>query len=183
MSFETIQLPKFLIADLFKDCLVELDSIKETANLNRPKSKPDLKGLPVQQTKTIKYLGQNKKHVIVIVNDEAEIINDSDRAFLTNVLKACSLKLADIAIINTHNQEIQYAGIKEQLDVEHLLLFDVEPASINLPFSIPHFQIQQYASCTFLTAPSLARLNQPKEESRLAKASLWTSLKQIFRVG
>jgi hypothetical protein len=184
MSFENIRLPAFLIADLYKDHLVEIENTTEKfATIN--KEKPSVKNneLEVSQAKTIKYLGQNQKAIIAIVNDsEAAIINDTDLAFLTNILKACNLNLADIAIINKHNQELHFAEIKEQLDVEKILLFDVSPSSIILPFSIPHFQVQPYAGCTIVTAPSLSIINKSTEESRLLKSKLWLSLKQIFKI-
>ncbi len=184
MSFEKIQLPHFLIASLYKDCLVELENIKEeVVNTNAESLPSDSEDVAINYTHNIKYLGQNQKNIIVIVNDpEAAVINDSDLAFLTNVLKACSLSMSDIAIINTHDQEISFSVIKEQLDAEKLLLFDVEPASINLPFSIPFFQVQKYAGSTIISAPAFAIINQPMQQSRLLKSQLWVSLKLLFNI-
>jgi hypothetical protein len=184
MSFEKIQLPDFLIASLYKDCLVELENLKEEpANAEAESLSPNVEDVNINYTHTIKYLGQNKKNVLVIVNDpEAVVINDTDMVFLTNVLKACSLSMKDIAIINTHEQDVSFSVIKEQLAAQTILLFDVEPSVIRLPFSIPYFQVQKYAGCTILSAPSFAILNQPTQQSRLLKSQLWVSLKQLFNI-
>lgn len=185
MSFEKIQLPHFLIASLYKDCLVELENIKEEpANVEAENSLPKVEDANINYTHTIKYLGQNKKNVLVIANDpEAAVINDTNLTFLTNVLKACSLSIKDIAIINTCEQDISFSVIKEQLDAQTILLFDVEPSVIRLPFSIPYFQVQKYAGCTILSAPAFGILNQPMQQSRLLKSQLWISLKQLFNIG
>ncbi len=184
MSFEKIQLPPFLIASLYKDCLVELKSIKEEVpDTDAENSLSDGKEAAVNYRHNIKYRGRNQKNISVIVSDpDAAVINDSDLAFLTNVLKACSLSISDIALMNTHDQEISFSAIKEQLGAQTILLFDVEPASINLPFSIPYFQVQKYAGCTILSAPAFSILNQLVEQSRLLKSQLWVSLKTLFNI-
>ncbi|MBA4139519.1 MAG: hypothetical protein H0X70_03285 [Segetibacter sp.] len=185
MSFEKFQLPNFIIASLYKDCLVELESTQEeVVNTNADNLSPAVKEPDINYTHAITYLGQNRKNTIVIVNNpDAAVINDTDRTFLTNILKACSLCMDDIAIINTNDQDISFSVIKEQLNAENILLFDVEPSSINLPFSIPYFQVQRYAGCTILSAPAFSILNQPMEQSRLLKSQLWVSLKQLFNIG
>ncbi len=185
MRSEKIELPNFLIASLYKDCLVELESTKEeVANTNGDNLSPAVEEVAINYTHAIKYLGQNKKSTAVIVNDsDADVINDIDRGFLKNVLKACSFSMDDIAIINSNDQNVSFSAIKEQLDAQNILLFDVEPTAINLPFSIPYFQVQRYAGCTILSAPAFSILNQPTEQSRLLKSQLWVSLKQLFNIG
>jgi hypothetical protein len=183
MSSGKIQLPNFLIASLYKDSLVQLESSQREVSIDAESATRVSEEPTINYTPGIKYLGQNRKHAIVILNNpDAEVINDIDGAFLTNVLKACNLTLDDIAIINTSKQEISFSNIKEQLDTENILLFDVEPSSINLPFSIPHFQVQRYAGCTIVTAPAFGILNQSQEQSRVLKSQLWTSLKQMFNI-
>jgi hypothetical protein len=118
----------------------------------------------------------------VVNQPNASIIDDNDLAFLINILKACNLNLSDIAITNSHNQEVLFTTMKEQLDTKTILLFNVAPSSINLPFSIPDFQVHQYAGSTVLIAPSLSELNQATEDSRLKKSKLWNSLKQVFNI-
>ena len=182
MTAEKIQLPGFLIADLYKNALVEIEDTKEDTKASTQKrsfvaeeashAKPD---------DGLKYLGQNEKNILIIVNtNEAAYVNDSDLQFLTNILRACNLNLGDIAIINTDIQPINFNLLKESLSAKTLLLFGVEPGDIKLPFSIPQFQVQQYAGCSIVTAPPLAELNAPTNEGKLIKSKLWRSLQTCF---
>lgn len=182
MNIQKIQLPDFLIADLYKDYLVDLDtSVPEPTRLNE-KSETKIPAA-TSATQQIKYLGENAKNVIIMVNQpETEYVNSDDNGFLTNILKACQLSTADIAIINIARQEITYTLLKEQLKPLQVFLFNVEPFAIKLPFIIPSFQVQNYDGCTFMMAPALANLNQNTQEGRLLKSKLWMSLKKIFNI-
>ena len=181
MSFENMQLPTFLIADLYKNSLVEFDNdIAKSKHTTKQKAAEEIL---VHQTKTLQYLGENRRGIVIVVNQpDVSIIEDDNLAFLTNILKACNLNLSDIAIVNNHKQEVVFTIAREQLDSKTILIFDVSPSSIKLPFSIPDFQVHQYSGCTILTVPSLSELNQATEDSRLKKSKLWTSLKQVFNI-
>lgn len=184
MNSETIQLPDFLLAELYKDCLIEAEAPQ--AKLQQPQkasTKIVDEKIVVHEAKTLQYLGDNNSKIIFLVNEpDAPIVSDSDLAFVINILKACNLSLRNIAIVNTNKQDVLYLTLKEQLDAETILLFNIEPSSIHLPFSIPHFQVHKYAGCTVLTAPLLSVLNQSTEEGRLLKSKLWASLKQLFNI-
>lgn len=182
MSFENIQLPDFLIADLYKDCLVELDDLKSSNALSLTQSfNQDTQEEVVAIKQPIAFLGENKQHIIVLVEDEeTTILNHADLQFLTNVLKACHLTMGDIAIVNVQQQAITYTQLSEELKARVVLLFQVQPSVIHLPFSIPDFQPQPYAGVTYLKAPALKEINLPTAEARLLKTSLWTNLQKIF---
>src|SRR4051812_42374717 len=93
-----IKLPDFQIAELYKRTLVGID----TGVFTMPKENPEIEPEAVSTKDTIKYKGENRKQVIIIVNQPEEAhIKESDLTFLTTVLKACNLSLADIAIVNT----------------------------------------------------------------------------------
>lgn len=183
MSDEKIQLPDFLIAELYKGSLVDLDTFKlkeaqavvEEQAANAPKT--------VDSTEKIKFLGENGKGNIIIVDQpEAVFLMEDDLTFLTNILKACQLNLADIAIINIAAHRVNYEAIKEQLNPRNILLFDVEPSAIKLPFMIPAFQLQKFDGCTIMVAPPLHLLNKPTTDGKLLKTKLWLSLRQIFNI-
>ncbi len=120
--------------------------------------------------------------VIVVNQPEAVYLIEEELSFLTNILKACKLTLADIAIVNTATREVTYAAIKEQLNAFKLLLFDVEPSTIKLPFLIPAFQVQNYAGSTIMLAPALSALDKPTPEGKLLKTRLWAGLQQVFGI-
>lgn len=182
MSLDRIQLPDFIIVDLYKTALVEIESEKETVRMEPKYSTPDnIEPIITAQDQPIKYLGQNAKNVIIIVyNNEVSFVNDNDLAFLTSILKACNFNLGDIAIINAYTQPLAFNELKETLSAKYVLLFGIEPSEIKLPFIIPQFQVQQYAGCTIIAAPELAELNNPAPAGKLLKSKLWLSLQRCF---
>ena len=129
------------------------------------------------------FLGENKKHVVIAVKDEeAVFLQDESLQFLSNILGACQLNLADVAIINYSKQTISYTEITEKLAPAFLLLFEVSAKEIQLPFTVPHYQIQKYDNCHFLLAPSLFMMQGDSKEAKLEKSKLWLSLKKMFSV-
>lgn len=182
MSLDTIHLPDFLIADLYKNCLVEVEMAKESKADSAINNKLT-KGQKQEKPPAIKYLGQNEKQVAVIVNNsKVDFVNDAEKLFLTSILKACGFNLSDIAVINLNNQIHTYQELKENLSSRYLLLFGVEPSSIKLPFTIPVFQVQQYDGCTIIVAPALNELNNATPDGKLLKTKLWLSLQRCFEI-
>jgi hypothetical protein len=183
MDTQKIVLPDFLIADLYKSCLVDIHNFSP----DKKKIAEDVLPTDVKPQKAsddkIKYVGENRKNVIIVINQAGAVdLNKQDLTFLTNILKACQLDMADIAIVNAATQEVTYAAIKEQLHALQIILFDAEPSFIKLPFKIPPFQIQTYGDTAILVAPALSALNKSDQEGRLLKTKLWNSLKQVFGV-
>lgn len=183
MNEDKITLPNFLIADLYKGSLVDLADIPLLQKTLPEGNLPAEAAEPASLSQKIKYLGENVKNITIVVNDpDSTFLNKVDHTFLSNILRACRLNPADIAIVNTTKQQVTYTEIKQQLNALRILLFDVEPSLIRLPFKIPPFQVQNYDSCTILTAPALSALNKPDHEGKLLKTKLWNSLKQLFDI-
>lgn len=184
MDADKIILPEFVIAELYKESLVDLTDFSHNRKERVEENATKEAGGMTSVSPKIKYLGENGKNITIVVSEpEAMYLIEEEYAFLTNILKACRLNPADIAIINAVKQQVTYNEIKEQLKAQQILLFDVEPSLIRLPFKIPPFQIQKYDGCTIMTAPALAALNMPTQEGKLLKTKLWSSLKEIFGVG
>ncbi len=179
-----MKLPDFLIADLYKDALIETGHTN-TKNVLEKKSEKikSNETLVVKENKTISvnFLGENDKKICVIVYSEKVVfIEDDDLLFLTNILKSVELNLADIALINLAVTTITYVELEKILNSKYFIFFGTLPSSISMPFIVPHFQIQKYADINVMTAPTLADLNKKTEESKLQKTKLWVSLKNMF---
>lgn len=178
MHFDKIRLPDFLIADLYKSSLVDPDAFSKkpgilSENNLLPKEEPFLPKM--------KFFGENQKNVVIVINHPASVyLNEDELTFLTSILKACGLNIADIAIMNAAEQQVTFTTIKEQFNAVKIILFNVEPSAIKLPFMIPTFQVQNYDNVVILLAPALADLNKADRESRLLKTRFWNSLKQVF---
>jgi hypothetical protein len=198
MSLTNINLPGFVIADLYRNSLIQPESgafpRQEVAN-TKPHTPPPLEkdagkpAEPVAVTKPVtkeepvvyKTLGNNKQQITVVVNCPNDVyVPEADLAFLTKMLGACKLNMADVAIVNYANAPVAIDRLKTQLQPKYLLLFGVEPGEIQLPISFPPFKEQPYAGTTYLFTPLLSQLNQETEEAKVLKRKLWDCLKRMF---
>ena len=161
MNLNKIPLSARLIADLYPASLIEQLT-------------------PSELPETIKFLGNNNKHISVLVSKKnVAFLEDDELDFLSSILLACKLNLSDVAIVNVHNLNVaNYRSIITQLKSKVLLMFDVAPDAIDLPFNYPNFQVQQFDQCTYLSAPDLKTI----EADKTLKTHLWNSLKKLFGI-
>lgn len=175
-----MKLPDFAIADLYKDVLVEI--VQPTTNKKIEINKNIEKDISnVSKNKTLKYLGENKKNIAIIVSNPNVVFTDEDDLiFITNVLKSIDLNLSDIALINLAAISASYKEMQDILLTQYFIFFGVLPSALSIPINVPHFQIQKYADFCFLTAPSIEQLNKETAEAKLIKTKLWVSLQNMF---
>jgi DNA polymerase III psi subunit len=164
MNFEQFHLPGFLLRDLYKESLVELNEIQQSAV-----KKPELKD---------NALGNNQKQVLILVNyADSQVISDPELSFLLTILNACKLTLNDVVIVNFATEEkITYQKLVQEFKPKVVLLFGVKQASISMPVLFPDFQVQSFMDIRFLSSPPLQSLQQDDT----IKRKLWTGLKQLF---
>lgn len=175
MSFSDITLPGSIIADLYRNTLVQSGSQK--AESAPPPDKTEKAG------NNYKFLGNNQQQIAVVVNfDNETFLPDNHLQFLVKMLEACKLNLGDVAIVNHAKKPVEMEVLKEQLRPVHMLLFGVEPVTIKLPLNFPQFKEQAFAGCSFLYTPGLEILNQNNEEGKLLKRKLWDCLQKLFNV-
>ena len=166
MSLDNIQLPAIVLQDLFANALVDLKTQNAAA--------------ASVAAGDLSFLGENKKMVSIIV-DHANVIYlpDDELNFLLDILSACKLSMADVALLNrAKNPTLTYRELSEQLSAEKILLFGIEPSTLELPLQFPHYQIQNYNNQVYLSSPALRVLADKKEE----KIKLWGCLKQVFAI-
>jgi len=172
MSLNSIKLEPTDIAFLFKNSLVEINAQEQVL--------PQTKIETEQVASGLKYLGENKKKTLVVVRyADAVHIRDKQLSFLTKLLAACNLNLADVAIFNfqDHNSS-EFNEILNFFNPKVVLLFDVEPAEFGLPMIFPQFQVQRYKDAVFVSSPSLDII----EPDKSLKGKLWVCLKKIFNL-
>lgn len=167
------QLPAFILAELFRNSLVDTGDVA----FKPPQVKEEA------QKPAKWYLGNNERKFVVLVNEENNIdLSEENLDFLTGILNACKLNLAHIALINFHNHAINFQGLKKELQCEFLLSFGVKALQIELPFTMPDYQVQQYNNCQIITAPALAELNKQTAPAKAEKTKLWGSLKRMLNI-
>ena len=176
MGFTDLRLPEHVIAALYKDDLVVTDSIKTTAPKPTPAKKEAAPEKPL-------FLGSNLQHILILVNDANAVhVDDESLNFLTNIIQACKKNLGDVAIVNLAHHPLNYAALKERLSPKHILLFNIHPTSIQLPFAVPNYQLQQFDDCQFLFASALPNMIANTQDAKLEKSKLWLSLKKMFNL-
>jgi len=167
MDLNHVKLSPALVTELYQKSLIEI---------GESKTEP-IQKLPNIQS-GMKWLGENKKKVLLIVHyTDAVFLPDEDLDFLTDILEACKLNIADVAILNKHNHtDTSYKDLLNQFNSKTIIMFDVEPSVLELPISFPQFQVQSFTNSSFLFSPSLIQLKKDK----VLKSKLWVCLKKIF---
>jgi hypothetical protein len=185
MDFKQLNLPGSLIANLFEDKLISSNATPNNIDINQsaPKGEPvetAAKEKSESSNYQWKFLGNNNKKVLILVNEPAAVfLKDEELSFLTRMLGACKLTLADTAIVNIHQeQERNYQQLISFFNCTAALLFNVSPADLDMPVDFPYYQLQNISGCTFLQSPPLAIL-EPNEKER---GKLWLSLRKLFNV-
>jgi hypothetical protein len=178
MSLNDIRLTSFLTAEMYKDVLVETaDLDRQVADKNQQHEKTD----DIKTTeKSWKFLGDFQKKILCIVQYEnATHIPDEQLDFLTGILTACKLSIADVAILNLSNDpDSIHKSVHEKLQSTVTILFGVSPKQYEMPIDFPEFQVQPFNNCTFLFVPTIDEIAHDK----LLKSKLWVSLRKIFGI-
>ncbi|HEY8897315.1 MAG TPA: hypothetical protein VIM79_20970 [Niastella sp.] len=203
MSLSNIKLPGFVIADLYRTTLIQptaADGFVPLQNYQEPaepepvkvaaqpvaktaQPEPVIEKAPPKPVDTTPYriLGNNKKQITVVVNCPQDVfVPEGDLQFLTKMLDACKLNMADVAIVNHATAAVNIEKVKAQLQPKFLLLFGVEPDEIHLPINFPSYKEQPYAGTTYLFTPALSQLNGDTDVAKGLKKKLWECLKRMF---
>lgn len=207
MSFDKVQLPSSVIADLYKQSLVVLDDAQATAvkqvtnNSALPAGGLQVKSdemIPehiskdhaavVELSETgvakplISYLGGFKQQVsIVIAEPNYEHILPEDLKFLEKMMAACKLTVDDMAIINVATNQPAAQQLWQLMPAKVVLMFDVPTSAIGIPFYQPDFKVQHWDNARFLNAPPLAAFRgNDTPELKALKRQLWEALQKIF---
>jgi len=128
----------------------------------------------------IKSLGENRGNILFLVNNAENIfLSDDEMKLLSDLLTACKISMLDIALVNYHEYpNLDYNQILEQFQVKKILIFGLTASDLELPFTIPFFQIQKFQDQLYMISPSLSDFLN----NIALKKELWNSLKKIFQL-
>lgn len=163
MSLNEITLTGRQVADLYATVLIDADA-----------------GAAPAATPAVKYLGKNLTNIAILVNDDHHpFLPDDELALLTNILTACKLSLADVAVVNIYNlPEATVSEAFAELQSKKVLLFGIAPFAVGLPINFPPYKTQSFNQRQYLHSAALKELNQNKE----LKQKLWAGLQEFFAV-
>ena len=194
-QFDNILLPPVILAGLYSRSLVIIDNVTDGSK-TFPFQNPDLdlsnsypknttefaESEPVYESVfSLNKLGDFNKQVLVFVSDKNSLhLPDAELELLGKMLQAIKLSLADIAIVNVANQTCNWEMIQTILPAKQVILFGVDPTSIQIPVRFPDFRIQKWNGIAFLYSPSLAQINKPSTNQVMYKKELWKALQEMF---
>ena len=130
----------------------------------------------VQQPVEFKFLGKNKRNILILVNDEHnEVSDESGRELLRKIVKSVNLSANDFALLN-------YAGCKgtgfkqlqEYFSCALVFAFGVSPAELSLP-AHPEHSVVSEGGVRMIFSAELRVLDQ----NAAGKKALWGSLQSL----
>jgi len=159
MNLNNIVLNPELLADLYTNTLIE--------NSATP--------MPVSTESGV--TGKFEKKILIITAGKNNTtITSSELDLLNGILKACSLQINDVAVVNFYDSNAGTSSFLEK--AQNILMFGIDPLTLGLPINFPHYQLQSFNKRTYLYAPALGEIGA----DRNIKANLWTSLKKMFGI-
>lgn len=128
---------------------------------------------PVQSQSAIPALN----HQILILVNEAPAMSPSNTIFLEKVLKAVSLNLDGVDILNLSGaKQMDFRPLLQNKKVHHFISFGVPFIQINLEIMMNRYDPKRIAGVNFLLAESLEIIQADDKNKR----ALWNALKKMF---
>lgn len=187
MSLNTIRLSWHQIADLYPESLVLTADIIRHPEAVQQQEPPAIaekqEATKTHSNKPIEYLGTNKRNLIILVAYPDTVhIADTALEFLSSVLKACQLTVADVAIVNMARQNPGMEQFRKELVPKLILSFGHIPPVAGFPQELPVLSPQIEQGIYYMAGPALEELNQQTEAIKPLKRQLWEGLKTMLGI-
>ena len=126
--------------------------------------------------RAFKFLGNNKRNILIIVNDKANDVSDEKgRELLRKIVKSVNLSAADFALLNYASCDgADFNELLSSFSSKLIFSFGVSPSQLNLP-DHPFNTIIDQAGVRMIFSLELRQL----EEDMVAKKVLWGSLQKL----
>ncbi|WGQ08258.1 hypothetical protein QG516_17110 [Pedobacter gandavensis] len=125
---------------------------------------------------SFKYLGQNKKKILILVNDaDHEVSDEAGRELLRKIVKSINLTASDFALLNyAKYPKTSFLDLQQHFSSVLVFAFGVSAADLQLP-SHPENKIVMEGDVRVIFSGELRKLEQDPG----GKKTLWGSLKQL----
>ena len=123
-----------------------------------------------------KFLGKNKRHILILVNDrDHDVSDEAGRELLRKIVKSINLTAEDFALLNYANySHTSFAQLKEYFNCGVVFAFGVNPSALSLD-AHPENTIVQEGVVKLIFSAGLPQLN----EDANGKKALWGCLKNL----
>lgn len=159
---------------------VTADSIPLTApvipSVTIPITIPQFPALEKAAAFSFKFLGQNKKKILIMVNDaDHEVSDEAGRELLRKIVKSINLTASDFALLNyAKYPKTSFADLQQYFSSVLVFAFGVSSGDLQLP-SHPENKIVMEGDVRLIFSGELRKL----EQDPIGKKTLWGSLKQL----
>lgn len=132
--------------------------------------------LAVEEKIEFKFLGKNKRNILILVNDEQhDVSNETGRELLRKIVKSVNLTADDFALLNyAKYSNASFAQLKEYFNSGVVFAFGVKPSSLSLAVH-PENTIVYEGAVKLIFSAALPQLN----EDANGKKALWGCLKNL----
>ena len=198
MKAESTILPAAVLVALYKDSLVlpekEIKSPEDPEKVmhtlageaviaTTPVNEKTNEQKPVAPAAPLKYLGDHLKQIMIIVKDENAVhLNETDLGLLSSILNACKLTLADVALVNLAKQPFSLQDLLATLPSVLVISFEVTSAQLKIKLPTTLYKQIILGEIHLLFSNSLASMQGPEQHAKMEKSKLWTALKQLFKL-
>ncbi|ALL08269.1 hypothetical protein AQ505_24000 [Pedobacter sp. PACM 27299] len=125
---------------------------------------------------SFKFLGQNKKKILILVNDaDHEVSDEAGRELLRKIVKSINLTASDFALLNyAKYPKTSFIDLQQHFSSVLVFAFGVSAEDLQLP-SHPENKIVMEGDVRVIFSGELRKLEQDPG----GKKTLWGSLKQL----
>ena len=124
-----------------------------------------------------KYLGNNKRNILILVNDEQnEVSDEAGRELLRKIVKSVNLTANDFALLNYAKYKgTGFKQLQEHFSCNLMFSFGVTPAHLSMETAHPEHSIVLEGAVRMIFSAELKTLDQ----NPAGKKALWGSLQSL----
>ncbi|MBE9599120.1 hypothetical protein [Pedobacter sp. MC2016-24] len=131
---------------------------------------------PRAEAIAFKFLGSNKRNVLILVNDsQNEVSDEKGRELLRKIVKSVNLSAADFALVNyAAYPDVKFEQFQSYFSPALVFAFGVSPLQLALPDQARNAIVQQ-GQVRLIFSTELKALDQ----DAATKKALWGSLQKL----
>lgn len=131
----------------------------------------------VQQAMSFKYLGKNRRNILILVNDEQnEVSDEAGRELLRKIVKSVNLTANDFALLNYAGYKgTSFKQLQEYFSCTLIFAFGVTASHLAIDVAHPEHTIVVEGAVRMIFSAELKTLDQ----NPAAKKVLWGSLQNL----
>jgi len=135
---------------------------------------------PTTESAPFKYMGENKKEVLILTEDKnQEYISDADALLLGKILTAVGLTMNDVALVNIASYpNLDWMKLRTEVKYRYMIAFTPSAALLHKNLQIPLYTTKRTNTLDFLISDKLSSLEQSIDQ----KKKLWGNLKGFLPV-